>query len=437
LRLYGWLMTLLIPLMLLRLWWRGRAEPLYRLAVPERLGRVAAVQEPGRLWIHAVSLGETRACAALVEALRARRPGLRLLLTHGTATGRAAGAALLRPGDAQAWLPWDSPGAVRRFFDNHRPALGVLMETEVWPTLIQAAALRRVPVLLVNARLSERSLQRGQRMALVMRPAVEGLTRVLAQTVADAARLRQFGAGDVLVQGNLKFDVTPDPGQLARGRAWHAALARPVVLASSTRDGEEAALLAHWVPAAAAHAERTGTQPLLLIVPRHPQRFDEVASLCRTAGLRLARRSDWDAAAEAPPGSALGADAWLGDSLGELPLYYGVADVALLGGSFAPLGGQNLIEAAACGCPLWMGPSTYNFAEAAEGAEAAGAATRAADLAGAIDGALHLLADPTRRRAQAQRALAFASAHRGAAARIADSVLAAWPKPAGGARRPS
>ncbi len=428
LRVYGAVMTLLLPVMLLRLWWRGRAEPLYRAALGERLGLGPPPERVGRLWIHAVSLGETRASAALVEALRARRPGLQLLLTHGTATGRAAGAALLQPGDVQAWLPWDSPGAVRRFLARHRPAIGVLMETEVWPALLDAARQQGVPMLLANARLSARSLRRGERMAALMRPALQGLQQVLAQTDGDAERLRALGAGGVQVHGNLKFDMAPDPLLLARGRAWRAALGRPVVLASSTREGEEATLLSHWAAAAASHARRGGQVPLLLVVPRHPQRFDEVAALCLAAGLHLARRSAWTGQ-DLPPAAALAAEAWLGDSLGELPLYYAFADVALLGGSFAPLGGQNLIEAAACGCPLWMGPSTFNFDEAAAGAEAAGAASRASDLPAAIDGALQLLADPPRRQAQAERALQFAAAHRGAAGRMADAILAAWRGP--------
>jgi 3-deoxy-D-manno-octulosonic-acid transferase len=428
LRLYGLVMTLLLPALLLRLWWRGRAEPLYREALGERLGLGPRPDRTGRLWIHAVSLGETRASAALVEALRARRPGLQLLLTHGTATGRAAGAALMQPGDVQAWLPWDSPGAVRRFLARHRPVLGVLMETEVWPALLDAASRQGVPMLLANARLSARSLRRGERLAGLMRPALQGLQQVLAQTDGDAERLRALGATEVQVHGNLKFDMAPDPRLLARGRAWRAALGRPVVLASSTREGEEAALLSHWASAAAAHALRGGEAPLLLVVPRHPQRFDEVAELCRAAGLSLARRSAW-AGQDLPPAGARQAEVWLGDSLGELPLYYALADVALLGGSFAPLGGQNLIEAAACGCPLWMGPSTFNFDEAASGAEAAGAASRASDLPAAIDGALLLLADPPRREAQARRALDFAAAHRGAADRMAAAILEAWPGP--------
>jgi 3-deoxy-D-manno-octulosonic-acid transferase len=361
-----------------------------------------------------VSLGETRAAAALITGLRAQQPGLRLLLTHGTATGREAGGALLREGDHQCWLPVDTPGATRRFLRAHRPAVGVVMETEVWPNLQAAAQAAGVPMVLANARLSQRSLDKGLRLAALMRPAAAAFTRVLAQTEDDAERLRRMGAAPVDVLGNLKFDMTPDPAQVALGRQWRRNTARAVVLAASTREGEEAPLLSAW-------AALSVPRPLLLLVPRHPQRFDDVAGLVAAAGLSLARRSGWSGH---PPADAGSADVWLGDSLGEMALYYGAADVALLGGSFAPLGGQNLIEAAACGCPLLMGPHTFNFLQAAEWAEAAGAAERVADIQAAVTRAVAVTTDPARD-AWSARALAFAAQHRGAAARMAQAVLAA------------
>ena len=409
---YSLLLRLLTPAYLLRLWWRGRREPLYRQALGERLG-FGPVAVPGRLWLHAVSLGETRAAAALVDALRERHPGLRLLLTHGTATGRAAGVALLREGDEQRWLPWDTPGAVRRFLRRQRPAIGVLMETEIWPNLLHSAQAAGVPMVLANARLSEKSLRKGQRLAALMRPAAQAVSRVLAQTEADARRLRQAGGRSVDVCGNLKFDVSPNPGLLAQGRGWRQRLARPVVLAAVTREGEELPLLQRWRTLAA-------PRPLLLLVPRHPQRFDEVAALVADAGLQLQRRSAW---AMEPPDEALSADVWLGDSMGEMPLYYATADVALLGGSFGRFGGQNLIEAAACGCPVVMGPHTFNFSEAAELSLAAGAALRVADIDDGVAHAVALAVDPQRADG-VQRALTFAAAHRGAAGRMAQQILA-------------
>jgi len=417
---YSALLTLLQPFYLLRLWWRGRAEPLYRSALPERLGHHAAEASSGWLWVHAVSLGETRAAAALIEALRARRPGWPLLLTHGTATGREAGQALLRPGDRQTWLPFDAPAAVERFFASFRPALGVLMETEVWPNLLLAARAHGVPVVLANARLSEKSRRQGERLEALMRPAVEAITLVLAQTEADAQRLRSVGARAVAVCGNLKYDMTPDPALIERGRAWRAALARPVLLFAVSREGEEALLLTAWARRFASAAANEA-RPLLLVVPRHPQRFDEVAAALRSAGFTLARRSQWG---DAPPPDALAADAWLGDSMREMPLYYGLGQVALLGGSFAPLGGQNLIEAAACGCPVVAGPHTFNFAEATELAVAAGAAQRVGDIGAALAAALALLADPARLAAAGERCRAFAAEHRGAAERMAGRIVA-------------
>jgi 3-deoxy-D-manno-octulosonic-acid transferase len=413
---YSTLLRLATPLYLARLWWRARREPLYGRAWLERLGGFRGDVPPGRLWVHAVSLGETRAATALIDALRQQRPGLRLLLSHGTATGREAGAALLRAGDAQTWLPYDTPGAVRRFLRYHRPAAGVIMETEVWPNLLHAAHAAGVPLVLANARLSERSRAKGERLRSLMRPAAARFTRVLAQTEDDARRLRESGAPDVQVVGNLKFDVAPTPVLLARGRQWRHALGRPVVLAASTREGEEEPLLHAW-------RALTGPRPMLLLVPRHPQRFDAVEAMVAVSGLHGLRRSGWG---DAPPAAAAAADVWLGDSLGEMPLYYALADVALLGGSFAPLGGQNLIEAAACGCPLVMGPHTFNFAQAAEGALAAGAAWRVADIDVAVRCAIDLVDDPAREPAS-QQALAFAARHRGAADRMAAAIVALLP----------
>jgi 3-deoxy-D-manno-octulosonic-acid transferase len=363
LSMYSALLWCLAPLVLLRLAWRARAEPPYGQAIGERFGGAGrdGPAAPGALWLHAVSLGETRAAEPLLAALRARQPGLRLLLTHGTATGRGAGARLLATGDAQRWQPFDLGHATRSFFHTHRPVLGVLMETEVWPNLLCAAADAGVPVVLANARLSERSLLRGQRVRTLLQPAFASLAATLAQTDDDAARLASAGAREPRVCGNLKFDAAPAPALLEQGRAWKAAAGeRAIVLAALTRDGEEADLLAAW------RACPAGTRPRLVIVPRHPQRFEAVAGLAAGAGWSVARRSAWPA--DGPDDAGRAADVWIGDSLLEMPAYYALADVALLGGSFGPFGGQNLIEGAASGCPIVIGPSTFNFAAAAEGA---------------------------------------------------------------------
>ena len=408
---YTFALRLLLPAILLRYWLRGRKEPGYRFAMRERLGFGPQIA-PGSIWLHAVSLGETRAASALVDALRLRQPEMRLLLTHGTATGREAGQALMRNGDRQSWLPLDTPGAVHRFLLRTRPAVGVLMETEVWPNLLHGAEARGVPMVLANARLSAKSARQGERFAALMRPAAEAVADVLAQTEDDAGRLRAAGARRVAVSGNLKFDVRPSPALLSRGKRWHAALARPVLLAAITREGEEAELMREW-------GGIRGGKPFLIVVPRHPQRFDEVEALLVAGGLRVARRSSWG---ETPPDAALKVDAWLGDSLGEMPQYYGSADVALLGGSFMALGGHNLIEAAACGCPIVMGPSTFNFAEAAKQAVLAGAAWQEPDMAHALQRALALMGG-TEQAVASAHALAFASTHKGAADRMADRVV--------------
>lgn len=434
---YAGVLRLGTPAYLWRVWTRGRVEPDYRLRWWERLGlyradhrdRVGESQALGGplVWVHAVSLGEARAASALVTALRQQAPGMRLLLTHGTATGREAGKALLRKdqGDLQTWLPYDTPGAVRRFLRLHRPDVGVLMETEVWPMLQHESVRAGVPMVLANARLSEKSLRQGLRLRALIRPAVHALRAVLAQTESDAQRLRVMIDGarrpELHVCGNVKFDMTPAPVLLSLGQGWRSAAlpgqaARSIVLAASTREGEEAGLLQAW------HEAVRGTAGARLwIVPRHPQRFEEVATLVQAQGLSLSRRSQWPGGL--PDARALGADVWLGDSMGEMPAYFAAARVALLGGSFAPLGGQNLIEAAACGCPIVMGPSTFNFAEAAELSEAAGAARRVDGWAQGVAQALAWSASGTHADSVGQ-CLAFAQAHRGAAQRMAGLILA-------------
>ena len=425
LAIYGVLCWALIPVLRWRLHRRARAEPLYGQRVSERFGYyaadvpAAAARVPGlRVWVHAVSLGETRAAALLVAALRQAMPGMRLVLTHGTATGRAAGAALLQPGDVQVWQPWDAPGAVRRFLQHMAPHMGLLIETEVWPQLLAGCVQAGVPVYLVNARLGEASWRAYRRAPWLSGPAFAALTGVWAQTAADADRLRALGAPVRGIAGNFKFDARPDAAQVALGTALRARLHKPVLMLASSREGEEAM----WLQALQTMQGAGGRMPDChwLLVPRHPQRFDAVADAVQQAGMALARRSacaDLDAWLAAPDAVLLG------DSLGEMALYYSLADVALLGGSFAPLGGQNLIEAAACGCSVVVGPHTFNFAQVADSAVAAGAAVRAPDMPAALARAVALLAqDPMVRRRRAQD---FAAASGGAVRRTVDALVAA------------
>ena len=416
LSLYTLAWRMLLPLALLRLWWRGRREPLYRTRLGERLGLYR--DAPGRgddsaalVWVHAVSLGETRAAAPLLDALRQAHPDMRVLLTHMTASGRDAGRGLLRDGDLQLWLPYDLPGALRRFLRRHRPTLGVLMETEIWPNLLAICAEQRVPLLLANARLSPRSAARWARWPRLAAAAFGAITSAAAQTTDDAARLRALGVRDAIVAGNLKFDRPSDARLHALGRAWRAGAARPVVLLASTREqhgvAEETLLLDAMPPALRGRV-------LVVLVPRHPPRFDGVAHIAQTHGLRLLRRS----AGVPQPDTEL----WLGDSLGEMAAYFAMADAAFVGGSLLPLGGQNLIEACAEGCPVVMGPHTFNFAQAAEQAAAAGALRQVDDAAAVWRALQDWLDDATQRVAAQKAALAFSAAHRGAAAAHADWV---------------
>jgi len=406
---YTLLWWLALPFLPLRLWWRGRREPGYRMHVGERFGRYAGVAAAAGdvLWIHAVSVGETRAVAPLVERIARERPGQTILLTHMTAAGRDTGRALFGNRVVQAWLPYDVPFAVDRFLAHFHPRAGLLVETELWPNLAAAAARRRIPLLLVNARLSDRSARGYARIPSLARPLLRSLRGIAAQTEADAARLRALGAHDVVVTGNIKFDIDVAPGMIERGRALRARFGadRPVIVLASTRDGEEALLLDAL--ARASLPPRT----LVVIVPRHPQRFDDVASIVASRGFAFARRSE-----ERPVDGD--ASVVVGDSMGEMHAYYAAADVAFVGGSLLPLGGQNLIEPLAAGVPTLVGPHTFNFAQAADAAVAAGAALRVEDADALWRAAADLLVDAGAREAMRAKALKFVATHRGAAERL-------------------
>lgn len=394
---YGVLTRLLQRPLRRRLSKRAVQEPLYGQHVAERFGFYGDVPAgKGYVWVHAVSLGETRAAAILLPALRQAWPGMRLLLTHGTATGRFQGGTLLLPGDVQVWLPWDTPEATRRFFCHFQPQVGLLMETEVWPQLVCASRQAGIPVCLVNARMSEKSYRQARQWSWLSKPAYGGLQLVLAQSEADAARLRDLGCRDVRVSGNLKFDAqVPRQAHELAGR-WQPAMEnRLVVMLASTREGEEAM----WLQALKDDPVRwqclKALGVLWLLVPRHPQRFDEVHAMLQSEGLRCVRRSAWGEKPPQPDNLAQ-VDVVFGDSLGEMAAYYLVSHIALLGGSFAPLGGQNLIEAAACACPVVMGPHTFNFAEAAALAVKLGAAVQVQDMHAALDVVYRSLVAPGR-----------------------------------------
>ncbi len=429
---YRALWWIIAPLAVLRLLIRSRRERGYREHIGERFGfargRLPEDDAP-LIWVHAVSVGETRAAQPLIAALMQARPDARLLVTHMTPSGRATSVELFGERVLRCYLPYDLPNTVRRFLRVWRPSLGIVMETEVWPTLIDECRAADIPLVLTNARMSARSFKRASRFGAATREVFGGFTRVLAQSPSDAERLTALGARNIAVLGNLKFDMATPPEIVARGRAWRAAIgARPVWVAASTREGEEALVLDAFAALGVEDA-------LLILVPRHPQRFDEVAALVERRGLRAMRRSAWGGAPLAAAATAAFANAplprevsvLLGDSMGELGAYYAASDVAFIGGSLLPLGGQNLIEACAVGVPVLIGPHVFNFSQATADAVAVGAAVQVADPADLARVLGELFADKSRRVAMGAAASAFAARHRGATERTVDVLAALLP----------
>jgi 3-deoxy-D-manno-octulosonic-acid transferase len=418
----------------MRLWWRGRKDPGYRQAIAERFGFSQGIQ-PGAIWIHAVSVGETRAAQPLIEAYL--QGGKSILLTCMTPNGRRTGAAIFADAIAQGhlqqvYLPYDLCWSVERFLKAAKPSLGLFMETEAWPTIVFRAAEIKLPVYLINARLSERSARRVARFGNAGRSLFQAFASILAQTELDAGRYRALGVKHCEVVGNLKFDVALDPILVEHGLAWRAHLEknnRLMVCAASTRKGEEAIILEAWEAVLQMHAQESASgsastpQPLLCIVPRHSERFTEVAELIRTFGLTVLRRSEinLDAAGLHKLANPVAAVV-LGDSMGEMPLYYSASDLVLMGGSLMPLGGQNLIEACAAGCPVLLGEHTFNFQQASQDAIDCGAAMRVGG-SGSISAALtvavnRILQDQQQRKAMREAALRYAENYRGATTRI-------------------
>ena len=401
--LYTTLLTLVTPLALLRLAWRARRQPAYLRHVGERFGSYPPAPSVRPIWLHCVSVGETRAAEPLIAALRAAYPEYPILLTHTTPTGRELSEQLFGDRVARCYLPYDLPFAVRRFLRHYRPLAGLLMETELWPNLIGACRAHGVPALLVNARLSERSARRYARLAALTASTLRQLTAIGAQASADADRLRALGAVQVEVTGNLKFDRAPTTADMQHGEALRALFpSRSVFLAASTRDGEEALVL---------QAVRGAPDILLtVIVPRHPQRFDDVARLLEREGVAYQRRSTGEAVAASTR-------VLLGDSMGELFAYYAACDVAFIGGSLLPLGGQNLLEACAVGKPVLIGPHTFNFQQASAVAIEVGAALRVHEVEDLRRALMQLLDDAGLRASMGEAGLALMRAHHGATQR--------------------
>jgi len=351
---YALLTYLLCPFALVRLLWRSRRQPAYRLRWRERFGFYAKPREPAAITVvfHAVSVGEVHAAKPLIDAFVAARPDCRIVVTCATPTGSARVKHLFGDRVQHVYLPWDLPGATRRFIRYFQPAMLVLLETELWPSLLNASAEAGCQVVLANARLSEKSQRGYARIGGLTRRMLGQLALVTAQSEADGKRFVSLGLNPqtLRINGSLKFDHRMNPELLARARQTRAQFGdRPVWIAASTREGEDAKVLDAF-----AQAIETEHELLLILVPRHPERFRLAESLAKAQGLRVQCASK---GADLLPQTQV----LVGDTMGELTYYYALADVAFVGGSLVDTGCQNVIEPAALGLPVLIGPSRYNF----------------------------------------------------------------------------
>lgn len=408
-RLYSLLLYLLLPVVILRLLYRSLRAPAYRRRWKERFAWGLPELPEGTVWLHAVSVGEVQAAAPLIRALQRRWPECPLLVTTTTPTGSERVRSLFAGGVHHSYLPYDLPGAVGRFLRRSRPALGLILETELWPNLYRQARRRGVSLWLVNARLSSGSRQRYGRFPTLTGQTLACLEGILAQTEADAHRFLQLGAPpeQVEVVGNLKFDVEIPEALRARAgalrRDWGS---RPVWVAGSSHAGEE-----HLVLQALASVRAEYPDVLLVLAPRHPERFGEVAAALRRGAWESVRQS------EGKPVTAATAVLLL-DGMGELALYYAAADVAFVGGSLVPVGGHNLLEPAALGVPSLLGPWRFNIQEASDALISVGAARLVEGPRALAEGVSAWLRDPEARHAAGARALEVVAAHRGARDRV-------------------
>ena len=424
--LYSLLLRLALPAQVLRYTWRGARNPANRGSLRSHLALDLVPRADHPLWLHAASVGEVQSLAPLVRQLRAALPALPLLVTVGTATGLARARQLWGQWAGPGLLPapWDLPGAARRFIDAVQPRAAVFVETELWPNLLHQASLTGIPLLLASARVSGRSAARYRRWATaLMRDTTRAFTRIGAQTAADRERFISLGAQPQAVEcwGNLKFDFVPPPGTAAQGRALRSMFApdRPMWVAGSTHSGEEEACLSAHASLQAGARARGASTPLLVIAPRRPERFEEVARLVAARGFSLRRHSD--RASVTPPPAA---DVLLVDQLGELLPYYAAADAAFVGGSLVPVGGHNLLEPAALGKPVLAGPHTGNAPDVAARLRSVGGLA-IVEGAGSLAGALgELLGDAALARRRGDAAAAVVAANGGATTRALEAISA-------------
>ena len=406
--LYTLLLYVALPFVPLKLLWRGIKQPEYLQHWGERFGFYAIKPIKPVIWIHCVSVGETRAAAPLVKLLLSQYPQYQILLTHTTPTGRATSEQLFGNDVTRVYLPYDVPFAVRNFVKHFAPKIGLIMETELWFNLIDACHRQGIPQLLLNARLSAKSAKGYAKLGRLVQNGLRKLTLIAAQSNDDETRFKLLGATHTMVAGNLKFDATAPAESKALGLQLRALLGhqRVVLIAASTREGEEPMIL----------DAVQGLDVLTVIVPRHPQRFDEVEALLRERNIPYIRRTQ----IQAPVPSSI--QVVLGDSMGELYTYYAAGDMAFVGGSLLKFGGQNLIEPASMGKPILIGKYTYNFAEATKGAVQSGAATQVRDVENLREKIQFLMDNPSKREKMGLAALNFSKASTGTTVRMMQTI---------------
>jgi 3-deoxy-D-manno-octulosonic-acid transferase len=407
--LYTLLLYIALPFVPLKLLWRGIKQPEYLQHWGERFGFYPIKPLKPVIWIHCVSVGETRAAAPLVKILLSQYPQYQILLTHTTPTGRATSEQLFGNDVTRVYLPYDVPFAVRNFVKHFTPKIALIMETELWFNLIDACHRQQIPQLLLNARLSAKSAQGYTKLGRLVQDGLSKLTLIAAQSNEDETRFKLLGATHTMVAGNLKFDATAPAESEALGLQLRALLGgtnRNVLIAASTREGEELMIL----------DAVQGLDVLTVIVPRHPQRFDEVEALLKERNIPYVRRTQIHT-----PISA-NIQVVLGDSMGELYTYYAAGDVAFVGGSLLKFGGQNLIEAASMGKPILIGKYTYNFAEATKGAVQSGAASQVRDVENLREKIQFLMDNPSKREKMGQAALNFSKASTGTTVRMMQKI---------------
>jgi 3-deoxy-D-manno-octulosonic-acid transferase len=412
--LYVLLTYLLAPLVVAHELWKSLFNAEYRGRLGQRFGFGPRPAQPGGIWVHAVSVGEVQAAAGLVVELRRRHPRLPIVITTVTPTGAQRAKALLQHGVHHCYLPYDLPGSVSRFLDRIAPQVAIIIETEIWPTLYAELGRRRIPLVLGSARVSTRSVDRYRRMASLFRDTLSHGILIGAQTAADAERFRAIGAapGRVQVTGNIKYDLAIPEATVATGRSlrqqWSSA--RPVWIAGSTHEGEEEAALA-------AHAEVRLRHPaaLLILAPRHPQRFDSVRTLLRRRALRYVQRSSGTLPAAED-------EVFLIDTLGELQMFYAAADLAFVAGSLVPIGGHSLLEPAVLGLPMLSGPHNHNSQDIADLLEQTGALRIVRSQQELAARVLEWFDDPARAQAAGALGRAAVAANRGAVTRLVSMV---------------